>query len=478
MVDEWLLHLAASPWALALLFAVVFADAFLVVVPGEAAVSAFGALAAATGTPPLIAVVAVGALAAFVGDACCYLVGRTVGIDRWSWMRLPRVQRAFSWAQARLSRSTAVVVFTARFIPFARLAVNLVAGASRVPAPRYLLAVGVAAVGWSTYQAIVGAVVGIFLPGGPLVAVVVSIVVAIGLGIGVDAIVAAVSRRRARLAPCAAPGEDEDMADSPGYDPAFLPVDVPLPTASDDRDVRYLAYPRFSVVLDPERRLALVTAVNIDGKSLQDLPRTGDWELDPRIDADEQAGADVYSRNDLDRGHLVRRRDPGWGTVAEARQATEATFFYPNAAPQAAVFNQSKDLWLGLEDHVLAYAEAQDARVSVFTAPVLDPADPPYRGIRIPRRFWKIAAWATTDAAGAPALAAAGFVLDQTELIERSTATAEPLGAYRTFQVPIADIAALAGLDLGPLVAADVTPVAAARPDGWEELGAPADIRL
>ncbi len=93
----------------------------------------------------------------------------------------------------------------------------------------------------------------------------------------------------------------------------------------------------------------------------------------------------------------MRRRDPGWGTAAEARAATEATFVYTNAAPQASVFNQSKDLWVGLEDHVLQYADATDQRVSVFTGPVLDADDPPYRGIRIPRRFWKVAAWVSTS---------------------------------------------------------------------------------
>lgn len=477
-MDGWLVDIAASPWALAVLFAVVLGDAFLVIVPGEAAVSAFGALGAATGSPPLGAVIAVAAVAAFAGDACCYAIGRAVGLDRWRWMRARRVRAAFAWAQQRLSRSTAVVVFTARFIPFARLAVNLVAGASRVPAPRYLLAVAAAALGWAVYQCVVGALVGLLVPGGPFVAVAVSIVVAVTMGAAVDAAMARVTRRRARVAASVLAGEDEAMADPTGYDPAFLSVDVPLPQPADGRAVRELPYPRFSVVIDPDRRLAVATAVNIDGSTLLDLPRTGDWQLDPRLPADEQAGPDVYSRNDLDRGHLVRRRDPGWGSPSHARTATEATFFYTNAAPQAAVFNQSKDLWLGLEDHVLAYAEAQDARISVFTAPMLDPADPPYRGVRIPRRFWKIAAWTTTDAAGDPALAATGFVLDQTDLISRSTATAEPLGAFRTFQAPIADIAGLAGVDLGPLIPADVLAVAAARPMAWQELGAPADIRL
>lgn len=192
-----------------------------------------------------------------------------------------------------------------------------------------------------------------------------------------------------------------------GYDSDFLATPLPLPRPP--RAVRTLAYPRFSVLLDPERRLAAVTAVNIDGARLQSVPRTGDWRLDPSVRDDEQAGPAVYARNDLDRGHLVRRRDPGWGDIDEARAATEATFFYPNAAPQAAGFHQSKELWLGLEDHVLQYAETTDQRVSVFTAPVLDVADPPYRGIRIPLRFWKVAAWQSPNG-----LSATGFILDQT----------------------------------------------------------------
>lgn len=266
--------------------------------------------------------------------------------------------------------------------------------------------------------------------------------------------------------------ENEQLTPS-GYDPDFLPTRLPLPRPP--RAVRELAYPRFSVLLDPVRALAAVTGVNIDGATLRELPRTGEWQLDPRIGADEQAGPEVYTRNDLDRGHLVRRRDPGWGDVEEARAATEATFFYPNAAPQASGFNQSKELWLGLEDHVLEYAEATGQRVSVFTAPVLGDDDPPYRGIRIPLRFWKIAAWE-----GQAGLAAAGFVLDQSELVETSEGllAAPPLGAFRTFQVPIADIAALTGIDLGPLPEADVRERRGARETGWRSLDTAADILL
>ncbi|WP_350353153.1 DNA/RNA non-specific endonuclease [Microbacterium sp. A8/3-1] len=258
-----------------------------------------------------------------------------------------------------------------------------------------------------------------------------------------------------------------------GYEAEFLGAAVALPEPA--REFRALEYPRFTVLLDPARRLASVTAVNIDGAQLRDLAREGEWRLDPRIDADEQTGPEVYARNDLDRGHLVRRRDPGWGDAGEAREAMEATFFYPNAAPQAAGFNQSKELWLGLEDHVLAYAETTDQRLSVFTAPVLADDDPPYRGIRIPLRFWKIAAW--QDATG---LRAAGFVLDQTELVDTSEGllAAPPLGAFRTFQAPIADIAGIAGIEVGPLVDADVLDRADVRASEWRALHSARDMIL
>lgn len=263
----------------------------------------------------------------------------------------------------------------------------------------------------------------------------------------------------------------ERMAD--GFDPGFLGTEVPLPQP--EQPVRQLAYLRFSVLLDPARRLAAVTAVNIDGATLRDLPRRGEWRLDPRAAAGEQAGPEIYAGNDLDRGHLVRRRDPGWGDVEDARNATEATFFYPNAAPQASGFNQSKELWLGLEDHVLTYAETTDQRLSVFTAPILDADDPAYRGIHVPLRFWKVAAWQ-----GATGLAAAGFVLDQTELVQprKGTIVVPPLGAFRTFQAPVGEIAAAARIDFGLLPGADVFAARVVRRGVWRLLTTPSDIIL
>lgn len=195
MTDDWLTALGASPWALPALAALVLGDAFVIVIPGEAAVTTFGALSIATGSPSLVAVVAVAALAASAGDIACYAVGRRMGIRRWRWMRARRVQAGFAWARAALDRRGGSLMFTARFIPFARLAVNLVAGSSRMPIARYLPLVASAAIAWAAYQALVGAAVAAIVPGGALVAVLVSIVAALTLGATADLVVARVRRR-------------------------------------------------------------------------------------------------------------------------------------------------------------------------------------------------------------------------------------------------------------------------------------------
>lgn len=193
--------LAVNPWALPLLFALVWGDAFLVVVPGEVAVTVLGSLAVSEGSPALWAVIAIAAAAAFAGDACCYLIGRALGLERWGWMRHRRARAAFDWARDKLHRRVATAVFTARFIPFARLAVNLTAGATRVRAGRYLLSVALAAGAWAAYQSLIGAAVAAIVPGGPFVAVIVAVIVAIALGFAVDTVAARFGPRRVELDP-------------------------------------------------------------------------------------------------------------------------------------------------------------------------------------------------------------------------------------------------------------------------------------
>ena len=246
-----------------------------------------------------------------------------------------------------------------------------------------------------------------------------------------------------------------DLSGQDGYDPEFLgdseELAIPLPTIPRamrskvapvaDNEEGELKYTHFSIVMRSDRRLPFFTAVNIDGEQLYAFRRAQDkWHYDPRLtDAEYQIGPELYTSNQLDRGHLVRRLDPAWGaTRAEAKQAEIDTFFYTNCCPQHSQLNQRT--WLSLEDHILDNAGARGLKVSVFTGPVMRERDMEYRDVLIPREFWKVVAM-VNDATGA--LSATAYLLSQSDLLGDLEFV---FGEFKTYQVPISDIEKRTGL--------------------------------
>jgi endonuclease G, mitochondrial len=196
------------------------------------------------------------------------------------------------------------------------------------------------------------------------------------------------------------------------------------------------------------RKLARFTAVNIDGATEQRVKRDPDrWSMDPRIPVDYQMGEAIYVDNELDRGHLVRRLDPAWGEIAKA--ANDDTFHFTNCSPQHGDFNRNATLWAGLEDYILDHADNEEFKVTVFCGPLLEDDDPEYRGVQLPRQFWKVVVMAKSPGL----LSATAYLLSQESLIEGLEVAPEEFtfGAYGTFQVPVGRIEQLTGLDFGAL---------------------------
>ena len=263
-----------------------------------------------------------------------------------------------------------------------------------------------------------------------------------------------------------------------GYEPDFLGPAVELPTLSPaqladiapriDGRGHILEYVHFSVVMCKSRRLAYFTAVNIDGRKIKTIKRDRDvWYFDPRLAREHQAGPDLYERNDLDQGHLVRRNDPVWGSPAST--ANEDTFHFTNCAPQHK--NLNRRTWLGLEDYILNNADNYNLKVSVFTGPVFRADDMTYRGAyQLPAEFWKVVVMRKKNRA----LSATAYLQTQKNLIEDLEFA---YGAYRTYQVPVVQIESITGLDFGSL--RDHDPLS-----GLESvapahvIGSEADIRL
>jgi len=270
---------------------------------------------------------------------------------------------------------------------------------------------------------------------------------------------------------------DPDYTNREGYDPEFLGTGhlrVPFPRMTPAMEANAavsriphpqgpkceLAYHHFSVVLNKKRRLAYFTAVNIDGRSPRPPQREKDkWIFDPRVGREAQVGDELYDRNLFDRGHLVRRLDPAWGrSMTIAKAANDDTFHFTNCSPQHERFNQGKNLWVGLEDYLLGKAANESQRMSVFTGPVFTNSDPVYRGVAIPRRFWKVAV--TTGQDGR--LMATAFVVSQEDLIKPVVEEISPAAVAKLFQVRVRKVEELTGLDFGqlhdydPTVALDV----------------------
>jgi endonuclease G len=175
-------------------------------------------------------------------------------------------------------------------------------------------------------------------------------------------------------------------------------------------------------------------AWNIDGAGLVKLSRTGiNFVKDPRVPADVQTGDELYSGNRLDRGHIARRADLVWGQPDEAARANKDSFYFTNITPQMDDFNQSSKngVWGRIEDAVFADVDVDRLKVSVFGGPVLQDDDRGYRGIRLPREYWKIIAFVEQGQ-----LKSRAFLLTQ-NLIQ---VEALELDEFRVFQVAVTEI--------------------------------------
>lgn len=318
---------------------------------------------------------------------------------------------------------------------------------------------------------------------------------------------------------------DTDFSDRSGYKPNFINgFTVPLPKlgaavkndaapnieAEAGDDPNELKYHHFSVVMNAKRKLAFFTACNIDGSKakkvdrktgtvsvlraddpgLESLMESGGaeasetWFAEPRLAKEHQTPLDQYAgqkvpgfptSNDprrlprmFQRGHLVRRMDPAWGSNSLALRADADTFHVTNCSPQIGFFNMGTArplnlpntergaLWRAIENYVLRNAVDEKKRICCFTGPVLNANDPAWRGIHIPLKFWKIVVWPNGNKLHALAMIADQEpVLDTLAGLPEDASSAEAfaaLGKVDDFLTTVAKVEALTNLNFGTAV--------------------------
>ena len=157
-VDRYLLELVATygVWIYAILFIIVFAETGLVVtpfLPGDSLLFATGALAATGALDVRLATMLV-LVAAIVGDAVNYAIGRSVGLRvihlsqtdaRWGrWVNPAYVARAHVFFE----RHGGKAIVLGRFMPIVRTFVPFVAGVAEMTYPAFALYNVTGALAW------------------------------------------------------------------------------------------------------------------------------------------------------------------------------------------------------------------------------------------------------------------------------------------------------------------------------------------
>lgn len=152
LIEEAVLHAVGQWWVLLAVYLLCTIDGFFPVVPSESVIVALASISRTADTVSLWWVWLIGALGAITGDQIAYSLGRTIGIERFRWMRTRSVRRAVGSARRALDSHGAMVICTARYIPGGRVAVNYTAGATGYPRLRFTLLDVFAAFLWSAYS--------------------------------------------------------------------------------------------------------------------------------------------------------------------------------------------------------------------------------------------------------------------------------------------------------------------------------------
>jgi endonuclease G len=259
--------------------------------------------------------------------------------------------------------------------------------------------------------------------------------------------------------------DNMDYSRCKGFDSFFMGEEVPLPKLSDSlkKKVAYLIdnparniipYHHYSTIFHSVRRMPVVSAINIKGKSRYEELERGSvpWYRDYRIDYKLQLDDEWYVKTGFDKGHLSRYEDAEWGpNVGYAEKAAIMTCSYTNACPQAPNFNRAvfgyHGIWGRLEQAVLEEGvieeRGEEGKICVFNGPIFDREDPVFKGVMIPVRFFKIIVWRNQN----KELKATAFLLSQAKQLEDyEFETLRYDEIFKRYQVSISHVERLTGL--------------------------------
>lgn len=162
-LNEWILIF--GPWIYVILFLVIFAETGLIIfpfLPGDSLLFALGALTAGENAAlnlPLLCVVLI--VAAIIGDAVNYAIGRHVGMRLFSNPNSKIFRRShLEYTQKFYEKHGGKTIILARFAPIVRTFAPFVAGMANMKYPTFFLYNIVGALSWVLSITIAGHIFG------------------------------------------------------------------------------------------------------------------------------------------------------------------------------------------------------------------------------------------------------------------------------------------------------------------------------
>ena len=148
--------LSDSPVFYFVIFAIAVLASVFPVVPSETMVI-IGGVAAGLGDLNVLAVIAVGAAGAFIGDNMSFEIGLRAKepVTRW-YSRSEKRAKRLEWADRQIEERGGLLLITARFIPGGRTLLTLSCGITGQPHRWFAQWVGAAAIIWASYAALLG----------------------------------------------------------------------------------------------------------------------------------------------------------------------------------------------------------------------------------------------------------------------------------------------------------------------------------
>jgi membrane-associated protein len=205
-LTDWLDRTSGHKWFLLVILVIALLDSVIPVVPSETCVI-IGGVAAGLGTQNLLAVIAAGAIGAFIGDNCAYMIGlRASDWFRRRAERKPKFARKLAWAQLQILERGGLLLITARFIPGGRTVLTLSCGITRQRRWWFVRWVALATTIWASYSALLGRIGGEAFESNHTKAFVTAFAMAIGTNVVIEIARHYRKKRREAAAAAAAAG--------------------------------------------------------------------------------------------------------------------------------------------------------------------------------------------------------------------------------------------------------------------------------